>query len=176
MQGLTPPQIAAWLTSHGQIEDPHLGDHAPPYLVTCYAPNTYMAMECFLRCVLRQLMAGCDCVFQVTDPYPSEECRDFAFYALRCEAGEKRSLEEAPGFFIPPAERERAIALFAGTAMFKWKAYLYADRQQMTLYNWEGDIFDFWSDSADKCDEFRRLMKGFELKEVDADHEAGEVG
>ena len=166
MQGLTPRQITAWLDSHGQIEDPYLGDFEPPFRVQCYAPSTYFATEYFLRGVLSLIIMEGDLVIQATDWSPTEECRDFVFRTMQREANELRPMVEAPGFLIPRLEEERAIAVFAFTVCFKWKSYLYGAMDQTTLYNWEGDIFDFWTSSEIKRDQFLNLMLQFKLDEI----------
>ena len=56
--------------------------------------------------------------------------------------------------------------IFALTTCFKWKCYAYGTQARMTLYNWEGEIFDFWTNSETKKEQFRSIMQEFKLEEI----------
>jgi hypothetical protein len=171
MQGLTPGQITAWLSSHGQIEDPYLSDRQPLFRVQCYAPRAYQATECFVEVICDQLMNEGELLVHITDAFPSKPCRDLMTTALRREFGEERSIEDAPGFLAQRSEMWHAVALFSLCCCFEWKGYVYGIQNQMTLYNWEGEILDFWTDSEIKRDQFREIMRNFKLEEVEDEPE-----
>jgi hypothetical protein len=171
MKCLTPEEISNWIKVNGQIEDPYLGESEPIYRVQCTAPLNYFAIEYFLKSMMNLGFSEADMLVQPTDWEPTEDCRDFIINAIRHEIGETRPIEQAPGFLVTPAEREKAVAIVAVTTCFKWKSYLYGSNNQMVLYNWEGEIFDFWTNSEAKNKEFRNLMQSFELADVKDDTE-----
>jgi hypothetical protein len=167
MRFLTPGEISEWIKANDLIEDPYTGESEPRFHAQCYAPDTYFAVEYFLRTVFGQLLAEGELLIHVSDWEPSEPCRDFATNALREKLGETRPIDETPGLLINRSSDEVAIALFAQCACFKWKSFVYSTCDRATLYNWEGDIFDFWTDSEAKLSEFRSLMQNFQLAEVE---------
>lgn len=169
MKCLTPEEISDWIRNNGQIKDPYTGHAEPVFRVQCTAPAYYFAIECFLNVLFDQVITGGDLLVQATDWEPTQDCRDFVFQALRHEIGENRPVADAPGFLATPAERQRAVALFAVMTCFKWKCYAYGSHDQITLYNWEGDIFDFWTDSEAKRDLFREIMGNFKLEEIEGE-------
>lgn len=119
-----------------------------------------------MRCLLNEVFESGDLLVVVTDPEPDQESQVFIHEALRRAIGETRPVARAPGYAAQWTERERAIAVFASTACFGWKSYLYADHAQMTLYNWEGEIFDFWTSSGSKKNDLTRIIKNFGLQLV----------
>lgn len=166
MKGLTDREISGWLQSHGLIEDPYLRGREPAYRVVGRASGIYARMEGFLEVICDQLMSEGDLLIHITDSFSPRESRNYIASAVRQKAGELRSIEDAPGMLVNRSEVDHAVAQFALCCCFGWKSYLYGTRDRMTLYNWEGEIFDFWTDSEQKRDEFRRIMKNFELEEV----------
>ncbi|HSY17860.1 MAG TPA: hypothetical protein VK815_05970 [Candidatus Acidoferrales bacterium] len=147
----------------GQIEDPQHGDDEPEHRTVFSAPAKYSACECFVRCFLDEVVTRGDLLVVVYDAEPSQPCQDFVSDALRFSVGERRQIQDAPGYLIGYEERERAIALFALMSCFMWKCFLYAEHDQITLYNWEGEIFDAWTASELKSGVINNIIKNFEL-------------
>lgn len=168
MKCLTPEEISCWLRKHGQIEEPYraLSDDAPSFHAQCYAPEKFGAVECFVRTVFTEVILDGDVLIQISDWYPYENCSEFITNAIRSACGEKRPIDATPGHLASEDEREQAIALFTLAVGFRWQCYVYGTREKTVLFNWEGDIFDFWSDSEAKVLHFKRLMQNFHLPEV----------
>ena len=85
---------------------------------------------------------------------------------IRESRSERRSLIEAPGHELTPEEIELGVSLFSLSASFDWTAYLYSPLNRSTLYNWEGELFDFWTDSEGSFAEMDRILKQFELEKT----------
>lgn len=89
---------------------------------------------------------------------------DFA----RSAHGEKRPLTDAAGHIFSLDEKHDLIALFSLTVAYDWKAYLYFPSSKTTLYNWEGEIFDFWTDDKSRYNKLLELQKAFYLNNTGA--------
>jgi hypothetical protein len=168
MTCLDKDEVRQWLSTAGQIEDPHSGPVAPTFALQVYAPQTYAAIECFLRCFIQDLATGSHLLLVAIDCEPSEESQRFVHETIRRSTGEQRSVGDAPGYRADDNESEKLVALFSLMSCFGWKCYLYADRDQVVLYNWEGEIFDFWTSSKAKHGAFMEMVKTFGLKEIEA--------
>jgi hypothetical protein len=85
---------------------------------------------------------------------------------IRLAQGDARKLIEAPGHCLGSDESEPGIALFSLSASYAWSSYLYSPIHRSTLYNWEGEIFDYWTDSIEALEEMKLLLTQFDLEET----------
>ena len=168
MRFLTPEEVTMWLNEKGQIEDAYHAheESVPPLHVQCEVPDRYRRIECFVRTVLSEVFLDGDLLVQITDWWPCEGCNEFIFEAMRRSCGETRPIETTPGYLVAETERERAVAIFTMATCFGWKCYIYGVRDRTVFFNWEGDIFDFWSDSEATVKSYFRIMEGFDLPQV----------
>jgi len=162
MRCFTKDEVSKWISEVGQVEDPHDAASPPEFAVQFYAPQKYSAIECFVRCFLREVAGDGEVLIVVTDSEPSEESQRYIHETIRLTTGGKRSVQEAPGYLFSNLEAERAVALFSLMSCFM-KCYLYGSQHQVTLYSWEGEIFDMWTCSEDRL---KPLAKNFELEEI----------
>ena len=81
-------------------------------------------------------------------------------------------LIDSPGHIITPSEREIGISLFALSASFAWSSYIYSPHHRSTLYNWEGEVFDYWTDSAEVVSEVKLILEQFDLSETNQGEQA----
>jgi len=167
MKTLTAEEVSTWLAKQGQVEDPFNGPVDPRYRIAFNVTMDYSACDCFLRCFLDQIITRGDVLVVVDDAAPAEPSHDFISQALRSSVGEARAIEEVPGYLLTYEDREKAVALFALMSGFRWKCYLYGSYNQIALYNWEGDIFDAWTDSESILAQIRLQVRTFGLKEVE---------
>lgn len=72
-------------------------------------------------------------------------------------------LIEAPSHEIGSEEAEVGISLFSLSSSFEWSAYLYAPVHGSTLYNWEGELFDFYTNSQETLERMRQIVEKFGL-------------
>jgi hypothetical protein len=165
MKCLTPVEISVWLRNTGQVADPRSKGKKSAYHITFNAPPdyNYQAFESYWECIIGQVVMTGDLLIVVADADPSLPCQDFIHDAIRKTANERRSVLEAPGYSIDYNEREKAIALLSLSSCFGWKCYLYANHDQTAFLNWEGKIFDFWTDSESKKDTVEQIMQNFGL-------------
>ena len=77
---------------------------------------------------------------------------------------ESRSLLEAPGHLFQSSETEQLIALYGTVGNFEWNAYLYTPNDQATIYNWEGEICDFWTNNQGLNDAALKLVDRYGLE------------
>jgi hypothetical protein len=166
MNCLSAQEISTWLRENCQIEDPYLGESQPTFRVQCEAPGPFSALQAFVSVILNQIATHGGVLIQATDSFSAEEGPGLVIESIRRHAGEERPLEGAPGFLFGRSEIQYAVTIFALLAAFKWKSYAYAEHDQITLYNWEGEIFDLWTASAAKREEFKSVLKNFNLREL----------
>jgi hypothetical protein len=164
MRCLTPSEISQWLSAANQIENPYSGEAEPDFHVQFYPSKNYSGIECFVSCFLDQVVTHGDLLVVISDPGPSQPCQRFVSDAIRKTCSEDLPIDQAPGYSVKMSEREKALAVFSLTACFGWKCFLYGSHDQITLYNWEGDVFDFWTSSQTTYDQVLGILRNFELE------------
>jgi hypothetical protein len=166
MRCLTPLEISTWLQQTNQIEDPRHSSDKDAYHLAFHAPSNYnyQANECFWESVVTEVVDGNELIIVITDMGLEQASQNFVFDAIRQAINEKRSLIEAPGFSFSYDEREKTVALLSLASCFGWKCYLYAGQGQATFFNWEGEIFDFWTNVESKKDTALRIIENFKLR------------
>ena len=85
---------------------------------------------------------------------------------IRSSRGEDRILIDAPGHILPAPEEEIGVSLFGLLTSFGWSSYLYSATSDTTLLNWEGEIFDFWTNFQQDFDEMKLMLKQFNLAQT----------
>ena len=167
MKCLNGQEISDKLRAIDQLEAPR-DNLAPNHHLTFYAPShyNYQAVECFLECYLNQIVERGELLLVITDAEPASPAQEFTMTAIRRSLGETRQINETPGYLVDFGNRHEIIALFSLITCFGWKGYLYSEVGQMTLFTWEGEIFDFWTALETKRDKALELLKGFHLEEV----------
>jgi hypothetical protein len=85
---------------------------------------------------------------------------------VRTTHGERRPLIDAAGHLFPTDEKDDLVGLFSLTVAYYWSAYLYFPSSKTTLFNWEGEIFDFWTDDPNCYAKLLELQKSFHLKKT----------
>lgn len=149
------------MTRHGHDAE---SDVMP--VISFYAPTGLGPVEGFVECVLRDVFVRGEVLLLITDT-------DLGLYrhlrvvdGLRCLAGEKRSLDKAPGFLFVEDKWEDVQTLFSFAASCSWQCYLWGEREQLTLFNWEGEIFDVWVGNKKGRKAMLELLKNFKLKRI----------
>jgi len=161
MKCLTQQEIARWLTEQCVTPSPYGSAKSPTHYLQFKFPKGPVANTSFIRQFLK-LTSG-DILVHVTD-WPTYKRAEMAVVnALRHEWGESRNLIDAPGHLFPANESGLATALFGHTGNFAWNAYLYLPGDLATLYNWEGELYDFWSNDAATQLALERLTGEFGL-------------
>ena len=166
MKCLAEGEVNVWLQERGIPKSPYSGEIAPKYYFQFYAPSEYRTTDAFLRLYYSRILSEDESLIDVTDwslYLPSEMT---AIDGIRRLSSERRRLIDASGHWLTAEEAETGVSLFSLTAAFMWKSYLYSKSDRTTLYNWEGEIFDFWTDSKKVLTELRLLVAKFDLSET----------
>lgn len=161
MKCLTSREISRWLTRHGHDDEL---DIMPA--ISFYAPIQLRATEYLADCLLREVFVGGDVLLVINDTDFEHPRHLKVVNGLRLMAGEKRPLSASAGFLFTQDEWEHAVMLFSLCASFYWKCYLWGARDQLTLFNWEGEIFDVWPGSQAGRKAVLRLLESFRLKRI----------
>ena len=165
MKCLTENEISQWLDQYGIVGDPYAKSHSACYL-QFYAPQKHQAIDGFIRRCFDLVFCSTDTLLHITDWGLYTPSEMIPVMGIRSLHSEERLLIEAPGHLFDSAEAEAAISLMALTASFAWSSYLYCPTNRSTLYNWEGDIFDFWTDDPSQIAILKRILEDFDLHET----------
>jgi hypothetical protein len=166
MRCLTDKEVSEWLLEHSVPEDPYRGESSPAYYVQFYAPSAHRHLDAFVRNYHSLIIPDSESMIHMTDWGLYQPSQMIAIMGIRSSSDENRRLIHAPGHLLAPEEAETGVALFSLSASFAWSSYLYCPKQRSTLYNWEGDIFDFWTDCDATMEEMRLLLARSELAET----------
>ena len=166
MRCLTDSEVSEWLRREEIQEDPYERGSVHDYYLQFRAPTADGHMDALVRHYWERIIPGSVAVVHMTDWGLYKPSEMTAVVGIRSTHGEKRALIEAAGHLIEPGEAEVGISLFALSASFEWTSYLYAPPARTTLLNWEGELFDFWTESREAYAEMRRLLAEFELAET----------
>lgn len=168
MKLLTQNQVAKWCKDVGQIEDPYTGSVAPPFRGQFRAPLTYRQVECFVRCMLCDIVFGNEVLIVLMDMAPATRSQEIIYSALRCSFAEQHATADTPGYLLSRENIEYGVALFSISVCFGWKSYLYGRQDQVILYNWEGDILDFWTEAKERYAQAEDVFRNFGLEAIRA--------
>jgi hypothetical protein len=166
MKCVTEVEARNWLGSYLIPPATYSGNATPAHYIQFAAPRPHPHPEAFTRDYFERLIPTGERLFHIVDWALSQPSERLTVAALRVASHEERSLLETPGHILTEAEGELGVALFGLTAGYQWTAYLYSPIGHSTLYNWEGEMFDFWTDSADACQEMKEMLEDFGLSET----------
>ena len=165
MKCITESQINEWLGQRSIHKDSYHGDASPSFYLQFYAPTNHRRIVAFVRYYYDRIVPEVDSLIHLTDWGLYQQSEMIAIAGIRSSRGEDRLVIDAPGHIFSSAEKEIGISLFSLSASFDWSSYLYSPRNHSTLFNWEGEIFDFWSDSELAVSEMRLMLNQFDLTE-----------
>lgn len=166
MKCVSDREVSGWLLDHGLPEDPYRGEAAPDHYLQFSVPKSFLALEAFVRQFYSRLIPEAESLIHLTDWGLYQESQMVAVAGIRAGAGEHRALRESPGHVLPSSSGEVGVALFSLATAFAWSSYLYCPSNRTILYNWEGELLDFWTDSDLKNEEMRTLLKELEIEET----------
>jgi hypothetical protein len=173
MKCLTENQIEEWLDQRTIQKDPYRGKASPAFYLQFYAPTSHRRIDALVRHYYNRIVPEGDSLIHMTDWGHYEQSEMIAIQGIRSSRGEDRMLIDAPGHVLPSAQKEIGISLFSLSASFAWSSYFYSAQDHSTLHNWEGEIFDFWTDSKQAVSEMRLMLNHFDLAETTKGEQAG---
>lgn len=171
MNCITESQIEEWLEQRSIQKDPYHSDTSPAFYLQFYAPANQRRIDAFVRHYYERIVPEADSLIHMTDWGLYEQSEMIAIVGIRSSCGEDRILIDSPGHILSSAENEIGIALFGLSVSFSWNSYLYSPQGNSTLFNWEGEVFDFWTDSEQSVSEMRLMLNQFELTEINKEGE-----
>jgi len=146
MKCLTEFEIATWLDDQCVTPAPYGNHGSPTHCLQFKHPVQPVANSEFIRQFLNATSG--EILIHITD-WPLHSPAEMAIAdAIRRQWNETRNLIDAPGHLFAPNESELAIAMFGHTGNYEWNAYLYTPGDIATLYNWEGELYDCWTNDA----------------------------
>ncbi len=166
MKCITESQIDDWLQQRSIHKDPYHGDASPTFYLQFHAPSNHRRIDAFVRHYHDRIVPEADSLIHMTDWVINHQSETIAIVGIRSNLGEDRMLIDAPGHILTSGEKEIGISLFSLSTSLGWSSYLYSSRDHSTLFNWEGEIFDFWTDSTQAMSEMKLILNQFELTET----------
>jgi hypothetical protein len=166
MKCLTNTEQNEWLTRRAIVERPYGTNEASKHYVQFYSPKNFRGIESFTHHLSDLFLAGSEAllVFEDWPFYQPYEMR--LVDHVRSAFGEKRNLIDAPGHLFTAEEGDDLIGLFSLGVAFEWTSYLYFAKNKATVLNWEGVIFDFWTEDERSLDDLLKLMGDFKLEKT----------
>ncbi len=167
MTCLSEVEVESWLQHRSIPHAPYHGESAPRYYTQFYTPVGHRAMDAFTRDYYTQIIGEGDTLVHVTDWSLYTESDMISVKAIRNYATEEpRPLVDAPGHIICFSDMEIGVSLFGLAGTFEWSAYVYSERNNSILFNWEGEIFDFWTDCKEVHNKLEAILLRFSLSET----------
>jgi hypothetical protein len=146
---LTKRERSQWLLKRGHVEDPahaHESDE-PRFRLEFYAPEKYGSIQTFAWRLMEAVGVTGEILFYIEDTDLCMAEQEFVFSSLWKNMGERRHFLETPACTGTLEDAEVLAGLFALSAAFSWRSYLYGDKDQTCLFNWEGEICNIWTGS-----------------------------
>jgi len=167
MRVLALTEQARWLQSQTLPADPYKsGGETFEFYLQFYPPKHLGGVECFTEALIGYAAEGGETMMTVMDTECPREYDVRLFDRLRFQVGESKTIYEAPAHLFAAEELQDLIPMFALTVAWQWEAYLHMPRTRTILLNWEGDIFDMWTDDHSVFMGVSEMLKTFGLSEV----------
>lgn len=168
MRVLALTEQARWLQSHALPVDPYkCGGEAFKFFLQFYPPKHLGGVECFTEALIGYAGVGGEMMMTVMDTECPREYDERLFDKLRFPVGESKTIYEAPAHLFAVEELQDLIPMFSLTVAWQWEAYLHMAHTRTILLNWEGDIFDMWTDDHSVFMGVSEMLKTFGLSETE---------
>jgi len=164
MKCLTDSETCSWLNDNDVTPAPYGKENLiPEHYVQFQRPRLHWSVEAFIDGVLGVGIAESPALIYFEDWSPYRQSQMLVIESLRTANGDLRNLIDAPGHLFTADEHDLAIAMFSLATSFHWTTYLYLPNDLVTIYNWEGELFDAWSRDISAFNEIAELVNLFEL-------------
>jgi hypothetical protein len=131
-----------------------------------YAPKTFRSTECFTEGLLGFAGGNGNVMMTVIDTVSPYDYEERLFNRLRFPEGQPTSIVETPVHLFASEELRDLIPIFSLTVGWQWQAYLHMPASRSILLNWEGEIFDFWTDEQSVFSGVAGMLETFGLRET----------
>lgn len=132
-----------------------------------YAPKELRSTECFTEGVLSFAGSGDEIMMTVVDTEMPYDYEERLFNTLRFPGRQPEEIMESPAHLFDTEELRDVIPMFSLTVGWGWESYLHIPASRTVLLNWEGEIFDFWTDEQSVFSGISDMLKTFGLKQVE---------
>jgi hypothetical protein len=163
MQCITDSEITDWLRERSIPKDPYRDDVAPRFYLQFHAPTKDRTIDAFSRHYFERILPAAESLIHLTDWGLYQQSEMIAISGIRASQGEHRMLIDSPGHLLTPSEHEIGVSLFSLSGSFAWSSYIYSPHHRSTLHNWEGEIFDFWTDREEVISDVKLILEQFDL-------------
>ncbi|MGZ8901009.1 MAG: hypothetical protein ACXW3Z_13015 [Limisphaerales bacterium] len=166
---LTRREQSQWLNNRGHVEDPfhaHESDE-PKFRLRFYTPEKYSRLQTFAWHFIEEVCGKDEILFSIEDTDLNRTEQDFVFSSLWKNLREKRSFLKTPACVGSVNDAEIMAGFFGLSAAFSWRTYLYGSEDQISLFNWEGEICDIWTASKTKRDLTRKMISSWGFKRLE---------
>ena len=168
MRILSLTEHAAWMAAHKLPAKPYEhGGEAFESFLQFHAPKTFRSIECFTEALLDYAGTGGEAMVTIVDTVNPYDYEERLFNRLRFPGGEPKSIPEAPAHLFDANELADLIPIFSLTVGWQWQAYLHMPRSRTVLHNWEGELFDLWTDDRAVLTGLRGMLETFGLGETE---------
>ena len=154
-------------------EDPYRSRGGSGHYLQFCAPPEHRRTEAFIRMFCHEIVPDSQLLIHITDWVFYTPSEMLVMDALRGSHNEGRRLIDAPGHLVDRSESDLGIAIFSLSTSFAWKSYLYSPHLRTTLYNWDGEVFDFWTSGIQEYRTMQSLLSRFAFTKTT---EAEQVG
>jgi len=164
MKALTPEECPSWLKSAGISHDPFRGfGEASNHFMTGGLTDTRRSIAFARNLLVYGLQPNTECLLEITDWSLYTEDEMAVVQSLRASFGETRWLIKSPGHVFAPSDLNLCVGLFALTIAYGWNSYIYIPTPRLTIFNWEGDMFEFLSDEKKSMQVVEEYGRSHEL-------------
>ena len=169
MRILPLTEQARWLAAHALPTEPYeRGGEVFKFFLQFHAPKTLASIECFTKALLDYAGVGGDVMMTVIDTEAPYDYDERLFDKLRFPVGEPKTIVEAPAHLFSTDELDDLVPMFGLTVAWQWEAYLHMPHTRTVLLNWEGEVFDFWTDDRSVFAGVSEMLKTFGLSETES--------
>lgn len=162
MKCLSSAEITTWLENQNVTAKPGFQSYSPAYFLQFEVPSGSLKNWAFIRNFL--LNADQEVLVHITDWSTYSPAEMEVISAIRLKWGETRILLDAPGHLISKSEMELTVAIFGHTVNCQWSSYLYLPNDSGTFFNWEGELYDYWTDDQSQHSRLIDLAKDMDIQ------------
>ena len=165
MRCLTIPETQEWLAARGVAPEPYHRRPVPsaPYYTQFYTPK-FSVMRGFVDWLTLNYWDKGEALIHAWDWSSYQPPEMVLVDALRFTHGIQRPLVEAPAHVFGAEEKDQFIALCILTIAFEWQSYIYFPHGKVTLFNYNGEILDFWAGQESRFRDLKAILSDYRIE------------
>ncbi len=163
MKFLTPEECPKWLKNAGINHDPFREAGEASHRFMTGGLKDVRGSIAFARNLLREIAPQGDHLLEITDWSLYQEDEMAVVQSVRASFGETRWLIKSPGHLFSASDLDLCVGLFALTIEYGWSSYIYILKPRLTVFNREGEMFEFWSEDTKTIELVKEFSRSHEL-------------